>query len=158
MPDLITHTVAAYMIRSRKIKVHNLIIYLIGAMLPDLATRPFMILVPKTQHFFQAFHTPVALALIIYGIVQFFDKKIRLTVARMLSYGTLTHLFLDMFQDSVADRGYGWFFPFSYLDFRIGLFWPEDSVAIVPILLLVFFIDFFYSKYRNKKLMQESAD
>lgn len=153
MPDLITHTIVAYLVRNRNIKIHNLIIYLLGAMLPDLATRPFMIIFPPLRHFFHAFHTPIALAIIIIVISYFFEESKQRLVIFLLSLGTLTHLFLDAMQQGVADRGYGWLFPFSYIDFRFGLFWPEDSISVLPFIILIFLADFLISrKNKNKKV------
>jgi hypothetical protein len=149
MPDLITHTISAYLIRKRSISRGDLAIYLFGAMLPDLTTRPFMITFPELRYFFHAFHTPIALILIIYLIGQFFEDKIKNRVIKLLSYGTITHLVLDLFQAGVGDRGYGWLFPISYLDFRVNLFWPEDSISILPITISVFAIETFYT-YRTK--------
>lgn len=150
MPDLITHTVAAYLIRKRSIPQSDLVIYLLGALLPDIVTRPFMIMFPSLRHFFHAFHTPIALALVILLISLYFEETIRLKIIKLLTYGTLTHLFLDMFQASVGERGYGWLFPFSYWDFNFGLFWPEDSVTVLPLVIGVFFVDFILSLRKNK--------
>lgn len=141
MPELVTHTVAAYLIRKRNIPTADLLIYLFGAMLPDLLTRPFMILYPPIRYFVNVLHTPVALVLVIYLIAQYFEDSIRNKVMKLLALGTFTHLFLDLFQNSIQYRGYSWFFPFTFWDFRIGLFWPEDSVSYLPITLAVFVID-----------------
>jgi len=153
VPDLITHTVAAYIIRKRKISVHNLILYLIGSMLPDLVTRPFMIAIPSLRHYFHAFHTPAALAIIIIMISYLFEEINQRKVILLLSLGTLTHLLLDSFQASVGDRGYSWLFPFSYSDFNFGLFWPEDSISILPAVVIIFLADFFITKrIKNRKV------
>jgi len=151
MPDLITHTVAAYIIRKRSISTPDLLLYLFGAMLPDLATRPFMIMFPPTRYFFHTFHTPVAMMLIIYLISQLFEDSIKYRVMKLLSFGVLTHFFLDFFQASVGARGYSWFFPFTYWDLNFGLFWPEDSISVLPIVLGVFLVDFIYTYLKNKR-------
>lgn len=150
MPDLITHSVAAYMIRNRKIEIDFLVIYLLGAILPDIVTRPFMIIFPQVSNFFHAFHTPTALILIVLLLSLFFESEIRPKVFKLLALGTLTHLFLDLFQNGVGDRGYSWFFPFSYYDFRIGLFWPEDSISILPLVISIFIVDYFVSRKSQK--------
>lgn len=155
MPDLITHTVAAYLIRKRSIPQSDLVIYLLGALLPDIATRPFMIMFPSSRHFFHAFHTPAALALIILLISLYFEETIRIKIIKLLTYGTLTHLILDMFQTSVGERGYGWLFPFSYWNFNFGLIWPEDSVTVLPLVIAVFFVDFILSLRKNKNSKSE---
>jgi hypothetical protein len=152
MPELITHTVAAYIIRKRSIPTSDLLIYLFGAMLPDLLTRPFMILYPPIRYFINMLHTPFALALVIYLISQYFEDSIKTRVMKLLALGTFTHLFLDLFQNSVQYRGYSWLFPFTFWDFRIGLFWPEDSVAYLPVTLAVLLVDFILSyKAKHRK-------
>ncbi|MBX3042078.1 MAG: metal-dependent hydrolase [Candidatus Kapabacteria bacterium] len=150
MPDLITHTAAAYLVRNRKISRPDLIIYLFGAMLPDLVTRPFMIIYPPVRYFFHTFHTPVAMLLIIYLIAQFFEEKIKYRIMKFLGLGVLTHFVLDMFQASVTQRGYAWFFPFSYYDFNIGFFWPEDSVLFLPFTFSILAVDILWSYYTSK--------
>jgi hypothetical protein len=158
MPDLITHTVAAYMIRKRSISTPDLLLYILGAMLPDLATRPFMIMFPPSRYFFHTFHTPVAMMLIVYLISQFFEESIKYRVMKLLSLGVLTHFFLDFFQASVGARGYSWFFPFSYWDLNLGLFWPEDSITVLPIVIAVFLVDFIYTYIKNRKIKQEEIN
>lgn len=150
MPDLVTHTVAAYIIRKRSISTNDLLVYLFGAMLPDLVTRPFMIIYPPIRYFFHTFHTPVALLLIIYLISQFFEDNIKYKIMKLLSFGVISHLILDLFQNSVSYRGYSWFFPITYWDFNIGLFWPEDSVNFLPITILVLAIDIMQQYYYKK--------
>jgi hypothetical protein len=119
-------------------------------MLPDLVTRPFMIAIPTFRHYFHALHTPVALALIIIMLSFLFDEINQRKVILLLSLGTLTHLVLDSFQASVGDRGYSWLFPFSYSDFNFGLFWPEDSISILPFVVIIFLADYFISKKIKK--------
>lgn len=149
MPDLITHSVLVYTLRNRSVKSEELVLLIIGAILPDLVTRPFMIIFPPAKYFFHAFHTPVALILIILLISYLFEECYRAKVMKLLSLGVASHLFLDLFQYSVGNRGYSWFFPFSYFDFRIGLFMPEDSLYILPLLMIILGIDSYV--YQNKK-------
>lgn len=155
MPDLITHSVTAYLIRNRRLTMPDLIIYIFGSLLPDLATRPFMIIYPPLRYYLHTFHTPVAMLLIIYLIGNFFEDSIKYRVMKLMGLGVLTHFFLDLFQASVGFRGYSWFFPFTYWDFNFGLFWPEDSVQFIPVFILLFFIDYFYTNYQNRKKRED---
>lgn len=154
MPELVTHTIFAYLIRKRKWTPHFIIIFLIGAMLPDLVSRPFIILFGEFQYFFSIFHTPIALVLISYLISLFFSDDIKRKVFFILLLGVFTHLFLDLFQISVETGGYGWFFPFSKFDFQIGIFWAEDSLLVLQWTIIIFFIDIIFEK-RILKLLKK---
>lgn len=156
MPDLVTHTIFAYIIRKRKWTPHFLIIFLIGAMLPDLVSRPFTILFDEYQYLFNTFHTPIALILISYLISLFFSDDIKRKVFVILLFGVFTHLFLDLFQINVKTEGYGWLFPFSKFDFQIGLFWAEDSLLVLHWTIAIFLIDIIFEKrifkfFRSKR-------
>lgn len=151
MPDLITHTAFAYLIRKRNWQPQPMILLLFGAMLPDLLSRPFIILLPDYAYFFHTFHTPVGLILFIILISLYFEPSERFNAFKYIGYGAFTHLFLDLFQKTVNERGYSWLFPFSYSDYQIGLFLPEDSLLVIPYILMIVIFDFFISfKFRKR--------
>jgi hypothetical protein len=157
MPELITHTIFAYLIRRRKWTIHFIIIFLFGAMLPDLVSRPFIVIFENFQYFFATFHTPIALILICYLISLLFADEIMKKVFLLLLFGVLTHLFLDLFQINIKSQGYGWLFPFSNFDFQIGLFWAEDSILVLHWTIAIFLIDFLFEK-RIIKLFSKNKE
>ncbi len=59
MPEIITHTTFAYLIRKRNWDIHFLILFLLGAMLPDLLTRPFTTFF-KPEQFYKCFSYPIS--------------------------------------------------------------------------------------------------
>jgi len=149
MPDIITHTTFAYLIRKRNWDIHFLILFLLGAMLPDLLTRPFTTFFKPEQYFINASHTPSVVLLWIILISQFFEREIRWQVFKYISLGTLTHFFLDLFQISTNNIGYQLLFPFSEWNFSFNLFWADESIFIAPIMAIIFLIDFYFFKKKK---------
>jgi len=149
MPELITHTTFAYLIRKRNLDIHYLILFLFGAMLPDLLTRPFTTFFKLEQYFFNASHTPFVVILWIIIISQFFENEIRWQVFKYISLGALTHFFLDLFQISSNNIGYQWLFPFSDWNFQFNFLWADESILLAPIMAFIFLIDFYFFKKRK---------
>lgn len=139
MPDLITHFSAAYFIKIPRHWSRFRIPFFLGAILPDLLCRPFMIVYPKSASFVYGFHSPLVLVIISLLIAQFFSGEIRPRVRINLLLGVGLHLVLDLFQRQVI-VAYYWFFPFSWKTFDLGLFWPEDSLRLVPLWLSLMLI------------------
>lgn len=155
MPELATHSLVGYIVAKSARKSELVLIVLIGAVLPDVLTRiPSIILElfgrpwAKYAEFFGPLHSPFPLLLMCLLICQFFAAEIRKAVFFSLSVGVGTHLFLDILQRTIAGMGfqkvplggYLWFFPFSWYDFQIGLFWPEGSLYAIPVLAALAFI------------------
>lgn len=136
MPDLLTHSLAVYPLKHKYPKFISII--LLGAVLPDVVARIPGILFPhqSTISWFQvSLHTPVSLLLISLLLSFFFSEKQRRTIFFWLLTGVAIHLFLDLFQKSLL-VGYFWLFPFSFKSFWIPLIWPNDTVFLIPILIL----------------------
>ncbi len=132
MPDLITHTAAAYFIVRRSSFQRFRVLFYLGAILPDILARPLHILWPQFYAYSIAIHTPVFLFLFSLLFAELVHPSLKKPVLIYLNAGILLHLFLDLFQKHLAD-GYYWFFPFSWLSFEIGLFWPELPVSLIPL-------------------------
>ncbi len=153
MPDLVTHTTIGYLLRNRKWSSHILLLFIIGTILPDILSRPFMIMFPDYKWFFHAFHTPIVLVLFIALISLLFERSLRLIAFKYILLGAAFHCFMDMFQIGISDTAYLWFFPISStFDYQIGLFWAEDSLVMTPLFLLLFFISYKWEDKIIKKL------
>lgn len=143
MPDLVTHTTFGYLVRNRRWDVHTLILFMMGTMLPDVFSRTFIIIFKEYRGFFHAWHTPIVIILLSALISILFEKGMRKQVFKYLLLGSAFHCLLDLFQLSVNDTAYLWFFPFSStFDIQIGLFWAEDTLALTPLFILLFFISY----------------
>jgi hypothetical protein len=136
MPDLLTHLIVAE--GCRKVTRGDAFTpwFLVGTILPDLLTRPFNILFPSLFWFFVPLHTPVGLFFVCIAISQFFPTAERQSAFRNLLGGVALHLVLDLFQKHIGEGSY-LLFPFSWRSFEIGLFWPETSLYLLPIWLVV---------------------
>lgn len=145
MPDLITHTLAAYPLKEKF--PENILLILLGTILPDIPGRIPGIIFPDSSFIgnYQAvIHTPLALLLFIYSFSFLFPQKERAMVFKFILLGTTIHLLLDMFQKT-ATFSYLWFFPFSFSWFQIPLIWPDDTIYLIPVLLIMNFAFFNFS-------------
>lgn len=137
MPDLLTHTLFVYPL---KYKLNSCTpIVLMGAILPDVFARIPGVLLPHRSFISwaqAALHSPFSILIICYFASLFFEEKVRKTAFKYLLLGAFSHLFLDLFQKTLT-RGYFWLFPFSFDSFSFSLIWPNDTVYLVPFLILL---------------------
>lgn len=132
MPDLITHAAAAYFVtRSQRWQKYRILFYL-GAILPDILSRPFYILFPKLFKLTTAVHTPIFVLIFCLLLAQLFERSLRKPALLALLTGSGLHFGMDLCQRHLIG-GYFWLFPFSWRTFELGLFWPEDTVRLIPI-------------------------
>ena len=149
MPDLITHSLFIY--PAKKWFPAGILFLLIGSILPDLLGRSLGVFIADSSivGWYQAvIHTPLALLLFIYSFSFFFPEKERKKVFLFLSLGVASHLFLDLFQKTLG-LGYLWFFPFSFKSFQIPLFWPDESIFLIPAFAILNLIIFFTLKTKK---------
>jgi hypothetical protein len=136
MPDLATHVLAVAPFLRKRVPRPEVV--LLGAVLPDLAGR-LGILLPDGPFFVwmdMALHTPAAIALVIYILALIFPREARREAAVLLGAGAAAHFALDVLQKSVA-FGNIWLFPLSMKSFQIPLFWSDESLYAVPVLIAV---------------------
>lgn len=134
MPDLSTHLALTHVV-SRPVRLGSTRLPLyVGALLPDLLTRPFYILFPPAYFVVYTLHTPVATALAALLMAEFFAPELRSRVRTGLLLGSAFHFALDLLQKQMG-TGYYWFFPVSWKSFSLGLFWPEESLRWLPTVL-----------------------
>ena len=133
MPDLVTHLATGYGAAIPFLKNSTArVFFLTGVLLPDLLSRPIYILVPGTYDAVAPLHTPVGYAIACWLLVQACaDKGLRDTAFWYLLGGGGLHFALDALQRHIWD-GYCWLFPFSRASYSWGLFWPEDSLNLLP--------------------------
>ena len=139
MPDLLTHFSVAYLLRRNAKTPHLRATFYLGAILPDIVTRPVYILYPKAFWAIMPLHTPIALTLLCLLISYVFHNSIRKIVFANLTLGVYLHLFLDLFQKHITPE-YRWLFPFSWKAYEIGLFWPEASLYALPFVIAIVMI------------------
>lgn len=136
MPDLVTHTFAAWLLVRPERWQRSRLLFFLGTLMPDLVSRPIYILMPRLGGYTLAIHTP--LFMIGCGLLaaEFMAEPLRRTARLAITSGILLHFFLDAMQRHLT-AGYYWFFPFSWKSFELGWFWPEEMVGWVPLWLAV---------------------
>jgi hypothetical protein len=137
MPDLATHLAAGYLVAETRqgVSQEAKALFLVGNLLPDLLTRPFYAVFPGLYWAFAPLHTPVGLVLAC-GIASYaFEKRLRGMAFRALALGAALHLLLDALQKRVIDV-YGILFPLAWKDVYLGLFWPDESLYVLPALVV----------------------
>lgn len=137
MPDLVTHGFAAWLLirpqRWRKVRL----LFFFGTFLPDVISRPLYILFPRWQSCTVAMHTPLFALLSGLLAAEFMAPELRRAARAAISAGIVLHFSLDVMQSHLG-AGYYWFFPFSWRSFELGWFWPEATVAWIPLWLAIF--------------------
>ena len=135
MPDLATHVLATHLVsRARPGWRMFYAPLLLGTILPDLLTRPLYMLFPAAFWFVFPLHTPLVLALVCYVLSFLFEERLRVKVFMAMYTGVLFHIGLDLLQKSVT-RAYAPLFPFSWARWSAGLFWPDEGLLLLPVLL-----------------------
>ena len=159
MPDLLTHAAAAHLAGRRWFPRPAAILFTVGTMLPDLLSRPFYIIFPALHWWVMPLHTPIGVALVCWMVTGLFKKEQRKIVFVALFAGAMFHFLLDAPQKHVV-AGYFWLFPFSWTTYEWGLWWSEDSVRIVPfVILLVAFVEIIlYLQYQRRRACKESIE
>ena len=132
MPDLITHTAAAYFLSRPNGMARYRAFFYIGAVLPDVLARPVYILFPKLFFFTVAVHTPAFMLVFVLLFSEFFRAETRRSVVMLTLAGVALHFIMDFFQRHLL-TGYYWFFPFSWRSIEVPLFWPETPVRFIPL-------------------------
>jgi len=157
MPDLLTHTLFVTPLKSKFSK--SFIFILLGTILPDIFGRMLGIVFPNSGFIAWlqiGIHTPVSLILIAYIISFFFEEKDRKTIFIYLIIGIYIHLLLDLFQKTTT-FGYLWLFPFSFSYFNIPLIWPDETIFLIPLLILINLLIYLIIK-KNKKIIPKKPN
>ncbi|MDZ7360266.1 MAG: hypothetical protein ONB46_06005 [candidate division KSB1 bacterium] len=156
MPDLLTHSAAAYLASRRWFPRPAAILFIAGTMLPDVLSRPFYIIFPILHWWVMPLHTPIGILIVCWIITGFFRAEDRKIVFIALLAGAALHFLLDAPQKHLV-AGYFWLFPFSWTTYEWGWWWSEDSIQLVPmIILLVAFIEILIYFQKRKSLCKKS--
>jgi hypothetical protein len=138
VPDLVTHTVIAHLVRrpfdfvepARTVPSLRVLFYL-GTVLPDLLTRPWYILYPATHDWTFPFHTPAGALLACGLIALLFEPGLQKKAFSLLAMGSVLHFVLDGFQKQIIGNNF-WLYPFSWKDFGYGVIWAGEIIRYIP--------------------------
>jgi hypothetical protein len=132
MPDLVTHSFAAWLLvrpeRWRKIRL----LFFLGTFLPDIVSRPIYILFPQLNGYSLAMHTPIFIFLCGLLAAEFMAPNLRHGARLAVSAGIILHFALDVMQRHLGS-GYYWLFPFSWKSYELAWYWPEQTIRWVPL-------------------------
>lgn len=137
MPELVTHGIVAYAV-GRLAKFQSLTLIVIGGtLLPDVIVRSASIFFKgKFVWLFLPLHTPFVLVILCYVVSLLYRVGERKRIFLASTLGVIIHLVLDSLQKHYG-LGYLWLFPFSWQKFEFGVFWPEESMFVIPIMIAI---------------------
>lgn len=158
MPDLITHIAATHLIvklpsifRDRILNYYNnykSFIFL-GAIFPDLISKPFQYISPKLYNFSLPLHSPFVVLITAYILTRFIYIQNKNTSFYTIAIFSVFHILLDNLQKGL-NPGYQIFFPFSLKRYGLNLISSEIYIYIMLGLLSFSFIVEVYFYYRKK--------
>ena len=151
MPDLATHALISFagtrindIIRpTRSLHPATVYLFVLGNIFPDILdkTIPYALyyLYPGPIPFsvsLSFLHTPAMLLLCIYIFSLLFTASYRKRAFSLLFAGVTLHLILDLLQGNICEKGYMWFFPFSFKrPTVINLFYDDSTTPLIPLFI-----------------------
>lgn len=143
MPDLITHVALAHLIR-RPFELRRKnpdafplrVLFYLGTILPDILTRPWYILFPKTHDWTITFHTSAGAALVCGMLALLFKPGWQKKAFAFLTLGSILHFVLDSFQKQIIGNSV-WLYPFSWKSFNYGILWAGEIMTYIPVWLVL---------------------
>lgn len=144
MPDWLSHIlIALIIVELFNIKYKSLVV--LGSLLPDLVTKFHLINIFRVfpqgllDPFFVIFHTPIMVFLLALIIAPFFRLNQKLVIG-LISLGWITHILSDLTNKHLLFGQSFLLFPFSWRQFEIGLFWPDQYYLVLIPLLIVYLV------------------
>ena len=166
MPDLATHALISFtgiqiyniIRRKRPFSRATIYLFVLGGVFPDILEKmiPYTIYylfsdsIPLRVSLFYL-HTPIMLLLSVYILCLFFVETYRKIAFIALSAGVSSHLFLDLLQGNICDKGYMWFFPFSTAKpMVVNMFYDDGTTTLIPYFLIIAIgIELIYRKIKR---------
>ena len=133
MPDWVVHLGFAY-IMARLIKLRDLKLFFLGSILPDIGRVALYFtdlahLNPiSSSSYVAVFHTPFMAALVV-SVISSFSKNFKKCWV-LIFLGAIFHLALDLTQYRIGN-GVLLFYPISFKQFYLNLFWSGDNVSFL---------------------------
>jgi hypothetical protein len=137
MPDLATHALATRLLAVSHPRIKRILVpLLIGAVLPDVLTRPVYMIFSDLFWFVFPLHCPIPLFFVCYAAVFIFEENERAGIFMGLFGGALLHIAVDLLQKNVT-LAYAPLFPFTWKTWSAGLLWPDQTLLLLPLFLLM---------------------
>jgi len=139
MPDLMSHLIIG-LILAEVFNVRKKSLVVLGAIAPDLLSKFHLIYVyfslPSTISFV-SFHTPLML-FILSILIAFLFRYDKLKTILFFNIGALSHFLSDLTIRHFAGIGTRLFFPFTNKNYSLNLIWPEESLYVLIVSLIVY--------------------
>lgn len=140
MPDLVTHLSAAALLRRLAGDRQTRLLFLLGAVLPDLFAKTCHVVLRSPVTFAEAAHAPTILALECLAVAYMFPHAARGRAWRALYMGGLLHVLMDLAKDHMGQGNVLFGFPFTAARVEVPLYMSEDAIFIAPMALAVFLV------------------
>lgn len=149
MPDLMSHLIIGLILAELfNIKKKSLVV--LGAIMPDLLSKSHLIYIhlgisPSLS--FVSFHTPFMMFLVSIFIASLFRYN-KLKTILFFNIGSMSHFLSDLTMKHFTTVGTRLFFPLSNQNYTLNWIWPEQSIYILIVSLIVYLIIRFVKKYK----------
>lgn len=139
MPDLMSHLLIG-LILAELFNIKKKSIVVMGALLPDLLSKIHLIYYYfgiSPFIFFSSFHTPLMmflLSLLLAPLFIYSSSKFLIS----FNIGSMSHMISDLTMKHFTVSGSRLLFPFSMKNFTLNLIWPEQSIYVLIVLLMIY--------------------
>ena len=140
MPDWMSHLLIG-LIFCELFSVKKKSLLLFGALMPDLISKLFLLSFYLGFNVFfslGSFHTPIMCFLLSFLIAPLFRYD-RIKTVLLINLGLITHFLSDLTMRHFTS-GQRLFFPFSMEVYRVDLLWPEQSIYIIMVSLIIYIL------------------
>jgi hypothetical protein len=160
MPDILTHLLVTHLsvriphVFSNKylqfFYENRFMIYL-GAILPDLISKPFQYVSMTLYNLALPLHSPFCVTIICYIIPAFFYIGNKTRTFFILWIFSMFHIFVDNLQKGV-NPGYQTFFPFSLKRYGLNIISSDMFLVMLAVLIvLTLFIEIYFKLLKLKQ-------
>ena len=147
MPDLMSHLLIG-LILAEVFNIRKKSLVVLGAIAPDLLSKFHLLYLHlglQSPISFNLFHTPFIVFLISILIAPLF-KYNKLKIILFFNIGAMSHFLSDLAMKHFTVIGTRLFFPFSNSNYTLNLIWPEQSIYILIVSLIIYIIIKFVKK------------
>ena len=160
MPDLVTHILFTHiitrfpnLIKNKFLNYYNeyKVLIFIGAILPDLVSKPLQFIYMGFYNFTLPLHSPFCVTLACILISNFFYVNNKKSTFYTLWLFSMLHIFLDSFQRGM-NPGYQLLFPYSFERIGLNLISSEIFIYLVVVFLFISIMIELSMYFKNKKI------
>lgn len=165
MPDILTHLLITHLsirtphlFNNKYLKFYydNRLMIYIGAILPDLISKPFQYISMSLYNLALPLHSPFCVTIICYIIALFIYIGDRTRTFIILFVFSMFHILIDNLQKGV-NPGYQTFFPFSLKRYGFNIISSDVFLIILTVLIILTLTMELYIYYDNNRNLKSNA-